>query len=154
MTSKPFSRSQAAATEESTPPLIATRMRSRTFDTARDLAPRAQLAGARVEKGPMRIARPTEAMPIVAEPPAVSKPETPSRGAPDASFSKVLHGLGREIDRGEAMSARAMRGRAELSATELLALQAGIYRYSEAVELATKLVDRATGAVRTTLQSQ
>lgn len=102
----------------------------------------------------MRIGRPTEAMPVVAEPPTITKAETTPRGAPDASFSKVLHGLGREIDRGEAMSARAMRGTAELSASQLLALQAGIYRYGEAVELATKLVDRATGAVKTTLQSQ
>lgn len=102
----------------------------------------------------MRIARPTEAMPNFVELPAGSEPATAARAAPDASFSKVLHGLGREIDRGEAMSSRAMRGSADLSASELLALQAGIYRYSEAVELATKLVDRATGAVKTTLQSQ
>lgn len=103
----------------------------------------------------MRITRPTEAplpMPPAPEP-RVESPRAP-RAAEDSSFTKMLRNLGREIDRGEAMSARAMRGGAQLSASELLALQAGIYRYSEAVELATKLVDRATGAVRTTLQSQ
>jgi hypothetical protein len=36
----------------------------------------------------------------------------------------------------------------------MIALQAGVYRYVEAVELCTKLVDRTTAAVRTTLQSQ
>jgi hypothetical protein len=34
----------------------------------------------------------------------------------------------------------------------LIALQAGIYRYSEAVDLAGKLVDRGGNAVRTVLQ--
>lgn len=40
-----------------------------------------------------------------------------------------------------------------LDAGDLIALQAGIYRYSEAVDLTGKLVDRASQAVRTTLQS-
>ena len=40
-----------------------------------------------------------------------------------------------------------------LAAGDLIALQAGIYRYSEAVDLAGKLVDRAGNAVKTTLQS-
>lgn len=104
----------------------------------------------------MRISRPTEALPISTEqleaPAGAAKASSPSRSE-GASFSKVLDGLGREIDRGEAMSARALRG-GDLSASELLALQAGIYRYSEAVELTTKFVDRLTGAVKTTLQSQ
>jgi hypothetical protein len=34
----------------------------------------------------------------------------------------------------------------------LIALQAGIYRYSEAIDLTAKVVDRATSAVRTVLQ--
>ena len=34
----------------------------------------------------------------------------------------------------------------------LIALQAGIYRYTEAVDLAAKLVDRTTAAVKRTLQ--
>ncbi len=49
---------------------------------------------------------------------------------------------------------RVVAGAARLDSAQLLALQAGIYRYSEALELATKLVDRASNAVRTTLQSQ
>jgi hypothetical protein len=37
---------------------------------------------------------------------------------------------------------------------ELIALQAGVYRYGEAVDLASRLVDRATSAVKTVLQGQ
>jgi len=36
----------------------------------------------------------------------------------------------------------------------MIALQAGVYRYVEAIELCAKLVDRTASAVKTTLQSQ
>jgi hypothetical protein len=68
-----------------------------------------------------------------------------------------MRGLGRELDHGEALAETAIRGGASgggMSPGALLALQAGIYRYSEAVDLVTKLVDRATTAVKTTLQNQ
>ena len=45
-------------------------------------------------------------------------------------------------------------GGKDLGPGELLALQAGIYRYSETLDLATKLVDRAQSSVRTVLQTQ
>jgi hypothetical protein len=48
---------------------------------------------------------------------------------------------------------RALHG-GDLGAAELLSLQAGIYRYSEAVDLSAKLVDRATSGVKTVLQGQ
>jgi hypothetical protein len=44
--------------------------------------------------------------------------------------------------------------RRDLGPAELLALQAGVYRYSEAVDLAAKLVDRASNAVKTVIQGQ
>lgn len=44
--------------------------------------------------------------------------------------------------------------RGAMDPAELLALQAGVYRYAQEVELASKVVDKATGAVKTTLQSQ
>jgi hypothetical protein len=68
-------------------------------------------------------------------------------------FQAALERLGKEIDKGEKLVAKAMRGGSHLDAGDLIALQAGIYRYSEAVDLAAKLVDRASNAVRTTLQS-
>jgi hypothetical protein len=72
-------------------------------------------------------------------------------------FDRLLRGLGEELDRGERLAEGAIHGGgagATMSPGQLIALQAGIYRYSEAVDLVSKLVDRAGQAVRTTLQSQ
>jgi hypothetical protein len=46
------------------------------------------------------------------------------------------------------------RGGREISPGELIALQAGVYRYGEAVDLASRLIDRATSSVKTVLQGQ
>lgn len=108
----------------------------------------------------MRVSRSTEAVP-----PYTPETETHGPVAGPASpahegrspFGNVLRGLGRELDRGEALTEQAIRGGASsagMSPQALIALQAGIYRYSEAVDLVTKLVDRATQAVKTTLQNQ
>jgi hypothetical protein len=63
----------------------------------------------------------------------------------------------RSIERGKAFVDRAIRaarnGRT-FSNEELIAVQAGVYRYTHELELASKLVDKATNAVKTTLQSQ
>jgi hypothetical protein len=84
-------------------------------------------------------------------PRAASGQPTP---APRTSFDRVLARVGVELDRGEALVQRVVDGRAVgLDAAELIALQAGIYRYSEIVDLAAKFVDRAGSAVRTTIQS-
>ena len=70
-------------------------------------------------------------------------------------FARVLRGLGKEVDRGEKVVRRAIDGGGkDLSSTELLALQAGVYRYSEAVDLSAKLIDRATSGIKTVLQGQ
>lgn len=121
----------------------------------------------------MRVARTTEALPL--EPPAALAPTTsePSIDAGAAvqaghheraaaasgsqPFLQLLQGLGKELDRGENITEKAIRGaggHTGLSPERLIALQAGIYRYSEAVDLVTKVVDKGTQAVRTTLQNQ
>jgi hypothetical protein len=65
-----------------------------------------------------------------------------------------LLAVGAEVDRGERLIQGVVSGRAaSLGAAELIALQAGIYRYTELVDLTSKFVDRAANAVRTTLQS-
>jgi len=70
--------------------------------------------------------------------------------APGVTFRKVFHGLGKAVDGGEALVARAASGDlGGLDSAELIALQAGIYRYSEAVDLVGKVVDRVSSAVRT-----
>lgn len=84
-------------------------------------------------------------------------PERPKGTDGPSPFARILHGLGREVDRGEKLVQRALGGAAggqELGSLELLALQAGVYRYSEAVDLSAKLVDRATSGVKTVLQGQ
>ena len=76
---------------------------------------------------------------------------------PDSPFARILKGLGHEVDRGESIVGRAMNASAggkDLGNLELLALQAGVYRYSEAVDLSAKLVDRAASGVKTVLQGQ
>jgi hypothetical protein len=86
------------------------------------------------------------------------EPAAPARAAEGPSpFACILHGLGREVDRGETLVRRAVSGSyggKELGNLELLSLQAGVYRYSEAVDLSAKLVDRAASGVKTVLQGQ
>ncbi len=81
----------------------------------------------------------------------------PTQVEEPSPFARILHGLGAEVDRGEKLVRRAIHGSsggAELGNGELLALQAGVYRYSEAVDLSAKLVDRATSGVKTVIQGQ
>jgi hypothetical protein len=82
---------------------------------------------------------------------AATTPERPS------AFAGVLRGLGREVQRGESLVANtigATRGGRELNPAELIALQAGVYRYGEAVDLASRLIDRATSSIKTVLEGQ
>ena len=80
-----------------------------------------------------------------AQPVAVPQPSASGR-----AFAQALHGIGGAIDRGEALISRATTGgMAGLDSAQLIALQAGIYRYSEAVDLVAKLVDRTSSAVKT-----
>ncbi len=90
--------------------------------------------------------------------PTPTEPERPE-AAPDPndprSFERVLRGLASEVDQGERVVRTALHGNPYADDTRgMIALQAGVYRYVEAVNLCTKLVDRATSAVRTTLQTQ
>ena len=83
------------------------------------------------------------------------EPRARDPAEPPSAFAKILHGLGREVDRGETMMRHAIgSGGRDLGASELLALQAGVYRYSEAVDLSAKLVDRASSGVKTIIQGQ
>lgn len=73
------------------------------------------------------------------------------------SFRDVLKDAAQSIDQGRHSLERAVRaGRSgrTLSQEQLLALQATVYQYTQELEIASKLVDKATSAVRTTLQSQ
>ncbi len=91
-------------------------------------------------------------------PPAAAQgpaPGSPSSEAPSA-FARLLQSLAREVSSGESITRSALgaasAGRA-IGPAELIALQAGIYRYGEAVDLASRLIDRATSAVKTVVQA-
>jgi hypothetical protein len=80
---------------------------------------------------------------------AVERVEEPVR----TSFSDVLRALGQRVDKGERVVQHALHSdMGGLDARALIAVQAGIYHYTEAIELAGKLIDRATSAVKTVLQ--
>jgi hypothetical protein len=83
---------------------------------------------------------------------AQPKPAHPQEGP--SPFARILKGLGNEVERGERLVGAAMHGGRDLGAQELLVLQAGVYRYSEAVDLSAKLVDRAATGVKTIIQGQ
>ncbi len=78
-------------------------------------------------------------------------PATPKAREGEGLFARAMRGVAREIDVGEARMARASRLQ-DYDTGTLIALQVGIYRYTEAVDLASKIVDRATNMVRTVLQ--
>ena len=86
-------------------------------------------------------------------------PPRPAELAPSPprseSFSAVMARLGQRIDQGQRDVDRAARGGpGSNDPAAMIALQAQVYRYVEAVDLASKLVDRVAGAVKTTLQGQ
>ena len=103
----------------------------------------------------IREARLTPAIiPTSASPPSSTPSDTPSPAL--SSFAQVLRGLGHEVQGSETMVHQAIasaRG-GELKPAELIALQAGVYRYSEAVDLASRLVENATSGLKTVLQGQ
>lgn len=93
-------------------------------------------------------------------PPAtITTRPTPLSSTPSSTpspFAQVLRGLGHEVQRSETMVHQAIasaRG-GELKPVELIALQAGVYRYSEAVDLASRLVENATSGLKTVIQGQ
>jgi hypothetical protein len=106
----------------------------------------------------MRIA-PSESRPAALPLVSTDAPATAARPAarPDepSPFAQLLHGIGRALTSGEAIMHHALRaahGGHDLGPAELIALQAGVYRYSEAIDLASHLVDRTTNGVKTVIQ--
>lgn len=87
--------------------------------------------------------------PTAAGPPATEG--APTRG----SFRDALRDAAEEMASHEATLDRVLARRgAPLGPEQLLALQATVHRYSQEVELAAKLTDKLTGAVRQVLTSQ
>jgi hypothetical protein len=85
---------------------------------------------------------------------STSPMQVSTRSIQSQSFAQVMGSIGERLDRGEAGLQRALSPCAGTSAdpAELIALQARIYRYTETLELCTRVIDRGTQAIRTTLQ--
>jgi hypothetical protein len=101
----------------------------------------------------MRISSTEVSFPAPAEAQAVPLAEG---GPASSSFADVLGGLDREIGEGDAQvrsAVSALQGGADFDPARLIALQAGVYRYSEVLDLASRLVDRATAGVKTVVQA-
>jgi len=94
--------------------------------------------------------------PVSASAGAIAQPATSEQHAPArASFKAILAELANRMDHGEASVDAVTKAAPKLGpGGELLALQAGVYRYTETFEVAAKLVDKASSAVKTTLQGQ
>jgi hypothetical protein len=104
-----------------------------------------------------RVAPPVTASPAPRAPPTAAARATQAPRAESSSFAAVLQGLGQQVQRGESLMRTALdAGRAgrELGTADLIVLQAGVYRYGEVVDLASRLVDRATSSVKTVLEGQ
>jgi hypothetical protein len=88
---------------------------------------------------------------------AIPQPSTPASapGPRGASFKAILADLANRMDQGERSVNAVTQAAPRLGpGGELLALQAGVYRYTETFEVASKLVDKASSAIKTTLQGQ
>ncbi len=93
---------------------------------------------------------------------ATLRGETAATAGPPASpaASEVpapVRGLVHELESGERYLDRMMHsalGGRDFSPEQLLTLQARVYRYTQQLELASKMVEKATSAVRDTLKSQ
>jgi hypothetical protein len=90
--------------------------------------------------------------PITAAAKTTPAAATPVAKVSGSSFKQVLESIGKEVKHGEALVEHAAHARGDISAGELIALQAGVYRWVEVVDLASKLVDRATQAAKTVTQ--
>lgn len=76
--------------------------------------------------------------------------------SPGLPFVDVLRRIGRELDRGESemnVAIRSAVGHSDLAPAQLIALQVRVYRYSSAIDLASRFVDHATSAIKTVLQA-
>jgi hypothetical protein len=93
-----------------------------------------------------------------ARPPAAAAAPAPEpRGPPPRAAPGAVHALLERTLRGErqvdALLAAAARGKT-FSPSELLALQATVFRYSQTVEVVSRATDKLVGAVKQTLGTQ
>lgn len=97
---------------------------------------------------------------VTNDPARVANPTTrdaPGSPKDEGGFRAVLQTELVRLSEGERAMESMVRGSLAgrtLGTAELLAMQAGVYRYGQEIELLSRLVDRASSAVKQTLQSQ
>ncbi|MEO7093180.1 MAG: hypothetical protein ABI175_08015 [Polyangiales bacterium] len=105
------------------------------------------------ESPPLKIG-PSPAKPAASTSTALAASTKPQPKLEGKGFGAVLRALGEETRKGERLMKNASAGAygKDLAPGDLLALQAGVYRYVEVVDLASKLVDRVTQGAKQLVQ--
>ena len=73
--------------------------------------------------------------------------------AKSSQVVKMLQGLISGQDKMQGIMQMALSGR-QMSPPELLAMQAGVYRFSQELELTSKVVEKATSGIKQTMNTQ
>jgi len=81
------------------------------------------------------------------------KQDLPVEKTRDTQLTKVLNSVMSGQDKMSKIIKLATSGRS-FTPTELLAVQAGVYKFSQELELTSKVVEKATDGVKQTLQTQ
>ena len=81
------------------------------------------------------------------------KQDLPVEKTRDTQLTKVLNSVMSGQDKMSKIINLATSGRS-FNPTELLAIQAGVYKFSQELELTSKVVEKATDGVKQTLQTQ
>ena len=81
------------------------------------------------------------------------KQDLPVEKTRDTQLTKVLNSVVSGQDKMSKIIKLATSGRT-FNPTELLAIQAGVYKFSQELELTSKVVEKATDGVKQTLQTQ
>ena len=85
--------------------------------------------------------------------PTEIKQDLPVEKTRDTQLTKVLSSVMSGQDKMSKIIKLATSGRS-FNPTELLAIQAGVYKFSQELELTSKVVEKATDGVKQTLQTQ
>jgi flagellar hook-basal body complex protein FliE len=104
-----------------------------------------------MDRSPLNI--PRSASPLDPNGPAAA-PRPTASAPPETPFSEMLKQMAQRIDSGEKAIERAIHAPAATSSAELLALQTQVYRYSETLDLAAKVVDKVSSSIKTVMQGQ
>ena len=114
-----------------------------------------QQAGAAVQSG--RVASDGAVNQVVKEQRAQAKLASTKVGATEkaaeSKLTTMLEGLINGQDKMTKIMHIALSGR-QFSPTELLAMQAGVYRFTQELDLTSKVVEKATGGIKQTLNTQ